>query len=452
MPRDLTGALPGAIVAIALAGGLVAALPAAAQTAAAPGEAPDLELAQTLIAEGRPLEAFQLLEPFEVRFAGDLTSDYLLARSALDAGDPSRASFIYERILAVEPNYVGVRLESGRAYLELENYARAKQEFDIVLRFDDLPPDLRQAAEQYARVAEERLDPKKTFFSFFGEYGFGYDGNANSGTRDDIVVLPSGLLVSAGTQKLSSFYHGLNAGAQVVHRVTENWNVFAGANYAGRLNVQESALDSHDVEGRAGIGYATGTDNVRLSTRYGRFFFNDDAIRDVHGYTLDWLHGIDERNQVTTSLAFSRFRFDDPDFKPNDYNSYVLTGTWNHAFAEGKALLGISGNVGTENARKGRLDGDAVSGGLSISVQATVTDTVGVFAAAGVQRVNYKDQNIVFEETRLDTQYSVSGGVNWGFATGWSLRPQVSWSKNLSNIPTNAFERLDVSVNLRKDF
>src|SRR3989441_13007734 len=70
---------------------------------------------EALVRAGRYADAYQLLEPHEDRLAGDLKFDYLLARSALETGRPSKASFIYERILAQEPNYVGVRLEVGRA-------------------------------------------------------------------------------------------------------------------------------------------------------------------------------------------------------------------------------------------------------------------------------------------------------------------------------------------------
>ena len=113
----------------------------------------DLAAAQSLLAQGKAQAAFDLLAGFEDELAGDLQFDYLLARSALESGQPSLASFIYERILAIEPNYVGVRLENGRAYLELENFARAKQEFELVLGFENLPPDLRATAEQYAEIA-----------------------------------------------------------------------------------------------------------------------------------------------------------------------------------------------------------------------------------------------------------------------------------------------------------
>src|SRR5688500_16376548 len=123
-----------------------------------------------MVQAGRYAEAYQLLEPLEDELAGDVKYDYLLARSALETNRPSQASFIYERILAVDPNYAGVRLEMGRAYLALGDYARAKLEFETVLNFASLPPALREQALVYAKADEDRLAGKATVFRGYVEY------------------------------------------------------------------------------------------------------------------------------------------------------------------------------------------------------------------------------------------------------------------------------------------
>jgi len=38
------------------------------------------------------------------------------------------------------------------------------------------------------------------------------------------------------------------------------------------------------------------------------------------------------------------------------------------------------------------------------------------------------------------------------FRRNWSLRPQVVYYKNKSNLPLFEYDRTDVSVNLRRDF
>jgi len=144
-----------------------------AVTAFAADDADVVAQAEALVLSGRYAEAYRLLEPLEDKLAGDVKFDYLLARSALETGRPSLASFIYERILAVEPNFLGVRLEMGRAYLALGDYARAKLEFETVLNFPNLPPDLRQQAEIYGKAAEEQLSGKRTLAFGYIEYGLG---------------------------------------------------------------------------------------------------------------------------------------------------------------------------------------------------------------------------------------------------------------------------------------
>jgi hypothetical protein len=58
----------------------------------------------------------------------------------------------------------------------------------------------------------------------------------------------------------------------------------------------------------------------------------------------------------------------------------------------------------------------------------------------------------LFGDKRKDTLYDLVAGVTWTFAPGWSLRPQVVYLKNDSNLALFDYERTDVSLNVRKDF
>lgn len=425
--------------------------PAPAQAAAAQ---PNLAQAQALLAAGQPEAAFNLLLPFEDTWAGHLQYDYLLARSALESGRPSLASFIYERILAVEPNYVGVRLENGRAYMDLGNYARAKQEFETVLRVENLPPDLRSAAEQYARLAEQGLEGKRTFFTGYAEYGFGYDTNINAAIAENLVPLPSGLFLELADLSVAQedWYNAFNAGGEVIHALTDRFSVFAGIDYHGRLYSHESFFNYSDIEGRIGIGHANGPHNVRLSGRYGRFILDDDTLRDVAGATVDWLYAVDASNQLNFTGSYAQYRFQQELLESNDFNGYGGALAWNHATLEGQALVGASFNLGYEDEINNRIDGDNSIFGLTLTGQATLTDSLGAFAIAGVQRSNYDTLNPIFLRTRADTFYSVTSGVTWTFHEYFSLRPQIAWSMNDSNIPLNQFDRWDFSINLRASF
>src|ERR1700687_2944832 len=94
----------------------------------APAAAPDLAKAEEVLRGKRAADAYDLLEPFEFDEAGNLKYDYLLGLAALESGKADKATLVFERVLALEPRYLGVRLDLGRAYFQIGDLARATQE------------------------------------------------------------------------------------------------------------------------------------------------------------------------------------------------------------------------------------------------------------------------------------------------------------------------------------
>src|SRR5450759_1837094 len=67
--------------------------------------------AEALMKAGRPADAYNLLEPLEFERSGEVRFDYLIGIAALDSGKPDKATLAFERVLAVNPNYAGARLD-----------------------------------------------------------------------------------------------------------------------------------------------------------------------------------------------------------------------------------------------------------------------------------------------------------------------------------------------------
>ena len=434
---------------------LAAAVAFALGTAAiAATDAESVAQGEALVKAGRYADAYQLLEPLEDRLAGDIKYDYLLARSALETGRPSKASFIYERILAVEPNYVGVRLEMGRAYLALGDYARAKLEFEAVLRFENLPPGLREQAQVYDKAANEFLSGKKTVFNGYAEYGFGYDSNPSSLTKFNPLILSGeNILVLPQDQvKRSDHYNAFVLGGEAVRTLTEGWTTFLGLDTRGRVYNNIDAADFYSADGRTGIGYSQGPHNVRLSLSAGTYWLNDIRTRDTTGESLDYRYLASKTDQLTLGVSGSQFKFVPEGFVSNDFRLDQGTLGWLHGSSDGRSVYGVTALGGVENATGGRADGDKHFSGARLVYQGALTDTVGVFLVGGVQRGKYSQTNTAFDLTRVDTLYDATLGLTWSFMKGWSLRPQVVRLRNKSNIPLFEFDRTDASLNVRLDF
>ena len=410
--------------------------------------------AEAMVRAGRYAEAFQLLEPLEDKLAGDVRYDYLLARSALESGRASQASFIYERILAVDPNYAGVRLEMGRAYLALGDYARAKLEFETVLRFANLPPGLREQALAYAKAAEDRLAGKATVFKGYVEYGYGYDSNPQSATSANPISAANGFLIFLDNTSLerSDHYHALSAGGEVIHALTERLSVYAGGDARIRGYRELDVADYGQLDGRLGLGFAQGPHSGRLGVTGGRYFLDDQKVRDNAGVTAEYRRLFGTRDQVSLNLLAGGYRYLPDTLQVNDYDLFQATLGWLGVVSQGRGVVGLSVLGGMEKATAGRLDGDRPFYGGRLTLQNTLTDRIGGFVLAGVQRGKYKEIHPTFGMQRLDTLYDVIAGVSWNFAQGWSLRPQLVYLKNTSNVALFEYERTDLSLNVRLDF
>ncbi len=416
---------------------------------------------EALLRAGRFAEAYQLLEPLEDRLAGDPKYDYLLARSALESNRPSKASFIYERILAVQPNYVGVRMEMGRAYFALGDFARAKLEFETVLRFDNLPQDLRQQTQIYAKAAEDYIAGKKTTGYGYMEYGYGYDSNPKSATSIPVIDLAGGLSFSLPPSQLkqSDHYNALSMGGELNHVLDGGFSLYAGGDARGRrynnwdYETQSPAnayFTSIDV--RSGVGYSAGANNTRIGVNGGRYWQEAEKTRDTKGVTADYRYLVNKQNQFTAGLSGTQIRFIPDTLQVNDYNLTQGSLGWLSAVNEGRSAVGVTFIGGAEKATQGRVDGNKNFYGGRLSVSSAMTGSVGFFMLGGVQSGHYSLVNTAFDLTRRDTLYDITAGVTWTLAPGWSLRPQLVYFRNKSNIQLDQFTRTDFSINVRADF
>jgi hypothetical protein len=89
---------------------------------------------------------------------------------------------------------------------------------------------------------------------------------------------------------------------------------------------------------------------------------------------------------------------------------------------------------------------------VRIGASVAALETLDVFASLAAQVGLYSRYNTLFLVRRREAQYDLGMGANWRFAPLWSVRPQVTVTRNDSNLPIYDTMRYDVSLNLRRDF
>ena len=206
-----------------------------------------LSEAETLIRDGQAEQAYALLEPQEFERAGEPDFDYLLGLAALEAGKPGRATLALERVLLVDPNYAGARLDLGRAYYALGDFTRAKTELAAVRELDP-PPAARQTVEKYlAAIDAATTKPAKTVVGGYVDMAGGWDSNVNAANDVSNIFIPFfGLTVGLepGSVETESGYYGIGLGADVTHRFSAQYSFNAAVSARGRAHTREAAEPS----------------------------------------------------------------------------------------------------------------------------------------------------------------------------------------------------------------
>ena len=419
---------------------------------------PDLDQAGALMKQGKAADAYALLAPFEFEQAGNIRFDYLLGIAALDSGKPDKATLAFERVLAQDPNFAGARIDMGRAYFQLGDLTRAKTEFEAVLALNP-PPAARATIANYLAAIEKQESAKKTKMTGYVEAGAGHDSNVNFATSQSQIAVPAlGNLIftlNPTGVKAPDNYLGLALGGEVTHQVNPTLGLFAGADFRNRTNNTQNAFDSNNLDLRAGVAMGQGENIVRVGVLAGKYELDGKTNRDTSGANAEWRHLLDPANQLSLFGQYARFRFE-PTISVNDFNQSTYGVSWLHVAGEGKGMIMASLFAGNESAPL-RADGGKRFNGVRLGGQVLLNDKTELFAAFGAQVGRYDLANAAFSSatesvTRDDRQIDANLGINWHFGNAWTLRPQIAYTHNNSNIVIYQFDRTDVSVTIRRDF
>jgi len=432
--------------------------------------------ADALLKAGKPAEAYTLLEPLEFERSGEVRFDYLLGIAALDSGKPDKATLALERVLAVDPNFAGARLDMARAYYQLGDLPRAKTEFDHVMGQN--PPDAAKATiQKYLDAIAAFEQAKKTRISAYAEGVVGHDSNIANSTTQTFTFAPnspwSGLFPGnqlPPTAKLTGSYEGINAGADISHSLNGNWGMFAGADLRQHGNMAHTLYDTASIDARAGVAYGEKQDTYRMTLTGGQYYSAHSMRRDSLGVSGEWQHVFSPADQMSVFVQYGRNRASGfPATSPTtdariegDTDQFVFGESWVHMMDDGKQVLFGSIYAGEEwdvapvvsagLPNGGRADGKKKFGGFRVGMQSSFADDLDGLASFGWQSAGYQHVNNLIMRSRSEKLYDLTVAANWRLDKFWTIKPQIALSQKKSNIALYSFDRMDVSLTIRRDF
>lgn len=417
--------------------------------------------AEALMKGGKPADAYKLLEPLEFDRSGEVRFDYLIGIAALDSGKADKATLAFERVMAVDPNFAGARLDMARAYYQLGDLPRAKTEFEEVLKQN--PPEAARAViQKYLAAIDAQVHAKDNHITGYLETTVGHDTNVNSATSQALVPVPAlgNTIISLGSAsiKTADDYLGVNGGVNLIHPVSQAVALYAGADVRQRGNMTQTTFNTMNLSGNVGGIFTLGQqDSLKLGLVDGNYTLGTVRYFDNAGINGEWRHVFSPTNQMAVFGQQMSYRFIDSvtytNMRIQNFDQTMLGANWMHVMKDGKLSVFGSLFLGQEFDVTGqRADGGKSFSGLRVGGQGAWNAKTELFANVGWNDGTYTKQNAFFLNTRHDTLTDATMGANWHWDKLWTLRPQVTWSHNQSNISIYGSDRLDTSVTVRRDF
>ena len=397
--------------------------------------------------------AYSLLAPLSDERAGDPDFDYLLGIAALDSGQPGQAVFALERVLAVKPDDTLARAEIARAYFALSEFETSKQEFENVKTSAEVPATARATMDQYLSLIDRAQRGEQRVSGYLG-FSTGYDSNVNSGTDESTIAIPvlgnlPFQLIDKATSQDNPFA-AVAAGVNALKPIDKTWAMIGGAR--GYYRATETPFSTADTYLYAGVRGSFGKHEVVLAGQGEDFLIDADSLRFVYGGYAQWNYALDNKSRL--SLSFQGNKIDYPDLTHRNATRYVTPASYLRAIPgklEPVIYAGVYGGVEQEDhSTRPQFGHDLYGGRLGGSIE-LMPKTRG-FASVSLEQRDYHGPDPVFLRTRDDTQFIVSGGVEYKFCENWMARPNITYTVNDSNIEINDYDRVVVGIDVTMQF
>jgi len=423
---------------------------------AAPGEE-SLHRARALLLAGQADAAFALLAPEEATRAGEPPFDLLLGVAALESQRLIEAIIALERVLDLQPGNGEARAYLARAHFELGEDDTARSEFASLREDTELPAAVAQSIDRYLTIIEQRLDATRTRWNSWFESGLGWDSNVANATDADNIAVPAVggvLILGDANRERSSMLWTFGGGTGFASPLAGGaWIIFGNASLLHRAAIEASDASQFTGSAQFGVARRMGeNDLVRLAATAQRFDFGGERNRDLGGATVEWQHRLDARTEVIGYFQYALLSF--PLQPIRNAHRYISGLGIGHApGGRGSPVLFASVYGGVETAQQEGADfvGRRQMGARCGGEYTFDTRTVG-FVSFDYAHSRHGADEPLFLATRDEHFYALSLGAQHPLIKGISLRPQVAWAKNDTNIPLFDFQRWEASLSLRSDF
>jgi len=316
-----------------------------------------------------------------------------------------------------------------------------------VLQYDNLPNDLHGQTEIYDRAAADYAAGRNWRPFYYGETGIGnYRENASSATD-----------IFGGAGNYDTFLP-VRVGGGWNKGISERHSFNGTLDYRFRWYDDSNRRNDSDLRWNFNVSRPVDDDNLRFGMRGLASYRGDGQYRNDWGLFADYRIGLGANDQVTIGGEVRERRYPSGPLRDRTRDIAELTAGWTHSLPNGRTSLTLGGQLTQEWATQERPDGNASMWGVNGEVDHSFRDTLDGFFWWSYINESYDDERPDFTSdpdllrVRNDDLWNFGGGLVWGFAPGWSLRPTFEYNWEDSNIDELAYSSTELWLTVRKSF
>jgi hypothetical protein len=412
----------------------------------------DLDDITAQIRAGKAEQVYQLLLKFEGRYAGRIRFDYLLGLAALESGRPADATYALERVLTVNPDFPGARLDMARAYYELGQDDLALSEFKELRKLDP-PPAARRAVDTYVAAIERRNET--TQFSYFVSSEIGYDSNINGAQNRRIV--PTGTLLDLTLADKNTTQNDASiraeVGATMTHEFTPALTFQGTASVNTTQYLSTDGFESNTLSVGTSLDYTRGGDRYTFGVNLAHKSLDWFSYQNIFSMSAGWQRALTPQFKVLGFGVHLRTRHTQSANRSVDAD--LTQGGFGLEYAldkDGSTVMSAIASVGIDSERTARTDGSSEIMSLGINAQHRFKPNLEGFISNSLSWTLFDRVNALFRVRRTDLKLNSSLGMRWRPAERWTVTPSVQYARSVSNIVTSDSKRLAGMLQLRYDF
>lgn len=412
----------------------------------------DLRVLKSLLDSGQVDEAYIYASKEVRKYEGLPEFDYYYGIAAIDSGHASEGVFALERVISLDPDNHAARLELARGYFVLEEYARARQEFETVLTVDP-PQDIVDRVNLYLDAIATQEGRYNTTHAAFIEFGLGSDSNANSGP--DITSFDIGTFtipLDINSQEQDDNFADLKLSYKFSTPVAPGISYFIGLDGNFHNNEDLNQFDTQTYTLDTGFKFLQAKNVYTVDLFAQQFELDGKDYRTLTGLNSSWLNNLTQQSSVQLYLQFAQ---QDYEILPTrDADTISLGTSYLQRFSTTLSPVVIAGfylaqddpKLNTAAARQG-TERDYY--GVQLATVLGLSEKLSARLSINYQDSEYGMPSFLTGQTRQDEYLSSSLNFDWRIRRNWGLSAKTTVTKNSSNINLFEYDKTLFSLNLR---